>query len=109
MKKLVLAVSAVLLASHLFAQGGLGGFAQLKVVDSRGNPVAGITVELVQNERQVFRSTTGKAGVVQWSKTKVPAGRYICRVYRGRNYKSFGFQVSYKDVGWSIWECKFDG
>jgi len=30
---------------------------------------------------------------------KVPV---LCKTARGQNYKSFGLQVSYKDVGWSI-------
>ena len=81
-----------------------GGLAELKILGRDGAPVAGVTIQLVQDGRVVYANTTLASGVVQWSSDRVPAGHYILRVTKGNFYQSMGFDVLYQRVGWSFYE-----
>jgi len=97
-----LTMVAVLFTLAVTAAGARAdGFAQLKVVDRRGSPVSGASVRL-EGGRVTYSNITGPAGVVQWSSSRVPAGRYIVRVSKGRRYVSAGLAVRYREGRWAF-------
>lgn len=96
---LICAVLIMGCTSLAYAQD-LGGFAQMTVVDKHDKPISGVTVSIVKDGNTVFKSTTGPAGVVQWSKKKVPEGKYIIRIKKGDYAFAAGLDMEYKKVGW---------
>jgi hypothetical protein len=100
-------LTGVLLGVDFSVMAQTGGFAELKVINEKKTPIAGATVQLVQDDRIVFESTTGPAGVVQWTQQKVATGRYIVRLSKGGSRIAMAIQVQYNDVGWVYYAVRF--
>lgn len=93
-------VSFYLLSFPVLSNSELGGFAELKIINKYGNPVPRVNISLVRNNSIVYSSTTGNAGVVQWSRKRIPEGYYILRIRKGSYYMSMGLNMKYRKFGW---------